>query len=436
MDQGLGQYAKAFEESKQRSWNGEASWLRQRRDESMKFFLEKGFPTTKDEAWRFTDVKTMRDAAMVFDHPPALLPPEQEEALQKTYGGSRVVFLNGRYCENLSAVPAEIEVSDLNKALRETPDIGQYCIGFGGRDRRNVFEALNTAFMGEGAFIRIPDGKVLTAPLRLLFFAVSQAETAIFQPRVIVVAGRQSQGMLLEHYKGFGSKRYFSNIVAEFFLEEGASLQHARIQEEAETAFHVAATGLSQKKGSRFSSWNVSTGASFMRNDFQVILTEEEGSCTLNGLSLSDREQLLDQHTFIDHQKPSGISRQFFKGLLAGKSHGVFSGKVCVRPGAFKTDAVQTNKNLLLSENAKVDTQPQLEIDADDVKCSHGAAVGQLQEDALFYFKSRGIGERDAGRMLARGFVQEVIETGGPNPFQKELEEAVARKLELQFCGR
>ena len=171
-----------------------------------------------------------------------------------------------------------------------------------------------------------------------------------------------------------------------------------------------------------------------MRNDCYVGLTKEETSCALNGLYLGDGEQHLDQHTFIDHRKPAGKSRQFFKGLMAGKSRGVFGGKVLVRQGAVQTDATQVNKNLLLSDEARVDTQPQLEIDTDDVKCSHGAAVGPLQEDAVFYLRSRGIGERDAGRILARGFVQEVIDAAEQDFFKRELEERVSQKLEAQFC--
>jgi Fe-S cluster assembly protein SufD len=242
--------------------------------------------------------------------------------------------------------------------------------------------------------------------------------------------GKKSKASIVETYGAGNGKSYFTNAVTEIVLEEASMLEHCKIQREHPEAFHIATTQVVQRRGSSFISFALSTGARLMRNDCRVALTAEGASCELNGLCLGDRDQLLDQQIFVDHQKPGGKSDQFFKGLWAGNSRGVFRGQVMVRQDAQRTDAYQTNKNLILSDTARVDTQPQLEILADDVKCSHGAAVGQLQEDALFYLRSRGIGEKEAGRMLAQGFAREVIERSSLSFMKEILSELVNEKLE------
>lgn len=428
----MNQYIKAFEDLKRGAASADVPWVRRLRGEAMASFIEKGFPTTRDEAWRYTDPTAIRDAAFIFETGAATLSQGQIEKLNRERVGNRIMFLNGRYVREVSSLPENVEVVDLRKALATNPEIEMHC-GAHADFKQNAFVALNTAFLGEGVLIRIPEGTVLEVPLRLVFVADPASEDSIFQPRVLILAGKRSGGTLVEHYCAANLKGYFTNIVSEIVLGEGASFRHCKIQNENANAFHIASTWVSQEKGSQFSSWALSTGSRLMRNDCHVGLAKEEASCVLSGLYLGDGDQHLDQHTFIDHRSPAGKSRQFFKGLMAGKSRGVFGGKVLVRQGAVQTDAMQTNKNLLLSDEARVDTQPQLEIDTDDVKCSHGAAVGQLQEDALFYLRARGIGERDAGRMLARGFAQEVIDTAGEGLFKKELEELVSRKLEAQF---
>lgn len=428
----MNQYIKAFENLKQRMAAADVPWVRRLRGEAMASFIEKGFPTTRDELWRYTDLKAIRETSFVFE--PETVPLSQSliEKIKNEHGGSRIVFLNGRYVREASSFPGNIEVVDLRKALATIPELEAHC-GAYADFKQNAFVALNTAFLGEGVLIRIPEGSVGEVPLRLVFIADPASDGAIFQPRVLILAGKRSEGTFMEHYSAVNSKSYFTNVVSEIVLKEGASFHHCKIQNENTKAFHMASTWVSQEKGSRFSSWALSTGSQLMRNDCHVGLTKEEASCALSGLCFGDGDQHLDQHTFIDHRKPAGKSRQFFKGLMAGKSRGVFGGKVLVRQGAIQTDATQTNKNLLLSDEARVDTQPQLEIDTDDVKCSHGAAVGQLQEDALFYLRARGIGERDAGRMLARGFAQEVIDAADGDLFKKELEAFVNQKLETQF---
>ena len=429
------QYLKAFDALKQKRWVADVPWVRRLREEAMASFVEKGFPTKREEAWRYTDLTTIRESSFVFEAEPALLPQSRIEELQKEHGANLIVFLNGRYVAEASLLSDNVEVVDLQKALEGMPELELHC-GSHVDYKQNAFVALNTAFLGDGVLIRIPEGQILKAPLRILFIADPLNEGEIFQPRVLILAGKRSEGTFVEHYGAVSNKSYFTNAVTEIILGEGVTIHHCKIQNEGKRAFHIGMTGVSQEKGSHFSSWALSSGSQLMRNDCHVELAKEEAACALNGLYLGDGDQHLDQQTFVDHRKPAGKSRQFFKGLMAGNSRGVFSGKVLVRQGAVQTDATQTNKNLLLSDGAKVDTQPQLEIDADDVKCSHGAAVGQLQEDAIFYLRARGIGERDAGRMLARGFVQEVIDAAGQDFFKKELEDLVSQKLESQFLQR
>jgi Fe-S cluster assembly protein SufD len=251
--------------------------------------------------------------------------------------------------------------------------------------------------------------------------------------RNLIVLENKSKAAIVENYRSVSGKHYLTNAVTEIVLEEGSALEHCKIQREHPEAFHIATTQVTQCRASSFVSFALSTGSRLMRNDSRVSLAEEGASCVLNGLYLGDKDQLLDHQTFVDHQKPDGKSDQFFKGLLAGNSRGVFRGQVLVRQDAQRTDAHQTNKNLLLSDTAKVDTQPQLEILADDVKCSHGAAIGQLQEDAVFYLRSRGIGEKEAGRILSQGFAREVIERSGLEYLKELLLELVNGKLNEQL---
>ena len=292
---------------------------------------------------------------------------------------------------------------------------------------------MNTGFFQNGLLIRIPENFTLKEPLHVVNLAQASRNGNSSQARNLIVLEKKSKAAIVETYRAVSGERYFTNVVTEIVLEEGSALEHCKIQREHPEAFHIATTQVTQHRSSSFVSFALSTGARLMRNDCRVSLVEEGASCVLNGLYLGDKDQLLDHQTFVDHQKADGKSDQFFKGLLAGNSWGVFRGQVLVRQDAQRTDAHQTNKNLLLSDTAKVDTQPQLEILADDVKCSHGAAIGQLQEDAVFYLRSRGISEKEAGRILSQGFAREVIERSGLEYLKEPLLELVNGKLNEQL---
>jgi Fe-S cluster assembly protein SufD len=276
--------------------------------------------------------------------------------------------------------------------------------------------------------VLIPRGVELTAPVHLLFISQSQNgdATASF-PRVIVIAEENSAATIVESYVGIGA--YFTNAVVEVVARAGARIQHYKVQRESNSAFHVANTIATAARSSRYETTNINLGGSLSRHDIAVTFAEEGGECAVDGLYMISAEQHSDTHSVIDHRQPHCTSRQLYKGVLDGKSHAVFNGKVFVRHGAQQTDAQQTNKNLLLSEEARVDTKPQLEIFADDVKCAHGAAVGQLSEDEVFYLESRGINPALARNILTYGFAEEVIERIKIDSIKKQLDEVVLNRL-------
>ena len=404
-------YMKAYE-SLRAGRKAEPAWLLRLRDEAMTVFSAKGFPTTRDDAWRYTDVTAIREGC--FDRDGSLSgEPSLRNKLNRPREG--------------------VQVLDIREALATVPELLEKHLGRYANSDVNSFTALNTAFFQHGSFVRISAGVTLDEPIEIVHSVAPDRKGFVFQPRTLIWVKNGGKAWVREIYESTGTQPYFTNAVTEIVLEEGARLEHCKIQQEGPEAFHVATTHVIQRRGSSFVLFALSTGARLMRNDCRVALTEEGASCELSGLYLGDKDQVLDQQTFVDHQKPDGKSDQFFKGLLAGNSRGVFRGHVMVRQDAQRTDAHQTNKNLLLSDTAKVDAQPQLEILADDVKCSHGAAVGQLQEDALFYLRSRGIGETEAGRMLAQGFAREVIEHSSLSFMKEKLLELVNEKLEKQF---
>ena len=426
------QYQKAFEEART-SRKDEPAWLFRLREEAMTSFVQRGFPTTKDDAWRYTDVTAIRGTIWNFHQAVPELFLETVEALKKKSGRNFLLMVNGKFLREYSSAEEGVEVMELGEAIASRSDLVEPHLGRYSVPGSDAFSSLNVGLFKQGLFIRIPENLTVKEPIHMVFFSHASKGGGTSQVRNLILAGGKSRAAIVETYVAGDGKSYFTNAVTEIVLEEGAHLEHCKIQRENSEAFHIAATQVVQRRGSSFVSFALSTGARLMRNDCRVMLTAELASCELNGLYLGDKDQVLDHQTFVDHQKPDGKSDQFFKGLLAGNSRGVFRGHVMVRQDAQRTDAHQTNKNLLLSDTAKVDTQPQLEILADDVKCGHGAAVGQLQEDAIFYLRSRGIDEKEAGRMLAQGFAREVIERSSLGFMKETLLELVSEKLSQQL---
>jgi len=432
MGKSIEQYQKAFERLRVTRKN-DPPWLLRLREDAMTSFVKKGFPTTKEDAWRYTDVTAIREAS--FD-PLGTIPElsqETVEALKQKRGRNFLLVVNGKFSREHSSVEEDIDVTDLGEAVISRSDLVEPHLGRCVTPANDAFSALSAGLFKQGLLICIPENLIVKEPIHMMFFAHAPKGGGLFQVRNLIMAGKKSKVAIVETYAAGNIKTYFTNAVTEIILEEDAKMEHCKIQQEHPGAFHIATTQVVQHRRSSFVSFALSTGARLMRNDCRVALAAEDTFCELNGLYLGDKDQVLDQQTFVDHQKPDGKSDQFFKGLLAGNSKGVFHGQVMVRQDAQRTDAHQANKNLLLSDTAKIDTQPQLEILADNVKCSHGAAIGQLQEEALFYLRSRGIDEEDAGRMLAQGFAREVIERSSLGFMKEILLELVNKKLSQQL---
>ena len=426
------QYLETFKKT-EKSRQGEPPWLRSLRAEAMATFTQRGFPTLQDAAWRYTDVAPIRETFIEPGIGAPELSPEQVGELKRKSGKNFLLIVNGKFMRGHSCVPSGVEVMDLGDAIVSRPELVEPYLGCSGASGSDAFSSLNTAFFRSGLWIHVPDDLTLKEPVHAVFLTDPLKRACVFYLRNLFVIGGGSKAVIIETYISRDGKNYFTNAVTEVVLEPGAILDHVKIQREDREAFHIASTYAVQHRASSFSSFALSMGGRLARNNCRVALAEESASCELNGLYLGDQDQLLDHQTFVDHLKPDGKSRQFFKGLMAGNSRGVFRGQVIVRQDAQRTDAHQTNKNLLLSDTARVDTQPQLEILADDVKCSHGAAVGQLQEDAIFYLRSRGIGEKDAGRILAQGFAREVIERSSLDFMKEPLLDLVNEKLNEQL---
>jgi len=425
-------YGVAFRELLAKS--KEPSWFTKQREEAFRQFERVGFPTVRHEDWKYTNVApivrgnfspVMRngDASSRESIAGNSLYPETDK--------SRLVFVNGILQRELSSLqlPDGVIVADLDEALlqpeyevllREQVSVGS---------EANGFTALNAALFSSGAFVLIRRGVKVATPIHLLFTSSAEnGRTPASFPRAIVIAEENSSATIIESYIG-SRNAYLTDTVVNVMVGNGARIEHYKIQTEGAAAFHVASTFATTGRDASYESTNINLGALLSRHDIAVIFEQEGGSCAVDGLYLIGGEQHSDTHSVIDHAPAHCTSRQLYKGVLDGKSHAVFNGKVFVRHGAQQTDAQQTNKNLLLSKEARVDTKPQLEIFADDVKCTHGAAVGQLNDDELFYLESRGINPGLARNILTYGFAEEVIEKIKIESIKRELNQAVMSSL-------
>jgi Fe-S cluster assembly protein SufD len=439
-----GAYAAHFRRLQERAGAATPSWLARLREGAFKSFEQLGFPTPRQEEWKYTNVAPIAKA----NFEPASARREDaplDEALLQSFTyeearASRLVFVNGFYRPELSstkALPEGVVATDLAAALGEEKyaETLRERLARAADFNENAFTALNTAFLEGGAFILVPAGAQVDVPLHLLF--LSDGETTS-SPRVLIVAERGSSATVIESYEAArdGGEAYFTNAVVEVYVEEGARLEHYKVQREGADTFHVATTRAALARASSFNLTTVTLGARLSRHDVQVTLDDEGAECWVDGLYLVGAAQHTDTHSVIDHRRPHCTSRQLYKGILDGRARAVFNGKVFVREGAQQTDAQQTNKNLLLSNEARVDTKPQLEIFADDVKCAHGATVGQLEEEELFYLASRGLGHELARNLLTYGFAEEVIEKIKIESIRAELDESVLNRLHSNLEAR
>ena len=413
----------------------EPEWLRSLRAAAMASFEESGFPTTRQEDWRHTSVAALartafRRAERADDGPAAedLAPL----LFGRAFDGHQIVFVDGRHAPALSSVRTAdgVQIRSLRVVLDGQPQLVEPWLDRQAGAPGRPFAALNAAFLDDGAFVSIPEGAILAEPVHVVFFSTGGRGTPVAShPRVLVRAGRASQATLIESYGGVAGRTYLTNAVSEVVLEDGAVLDHYRVQRESEAAFHVATLAVSQGRASRFTSHAVSLGAALSRTDIRQLFAGEGGECVLNGLFLGRDTQHTDTHTWVDHAHPHCVTRELYKGIVDDRARGVFVGRILVRPGAQKTDAMQTNKNLILSREALVDSLPQLEILADDVKCKHGSTTGQLDPLALFYLRSRGIGEGAARALLTYAFASDVVQRIGVEALRAGLTEHLQRWL-------
>jgi len=409
-------------------------WLADRRRQALSNFEALGFPTTRDEDWKYTNVQPIVKHAFrpVTETCVGLLPEDLDLFVCRSMNCHLLVFVNGRFAPQLSdagRLDEGIDVTSLGLALEAEPDSLQPYLAQFADAGANGFSALNTAFMGDGALVRLPANSRIPDPVHLLFVSTKSQDEVMSQPRNLIVAGENSQATVVESYVGIGDAAYFTNAMTEIRLDAGANLEHYKLQEESRKAYHVSSTQVSLQRNSRFLSHSVSIGGRLARNDINAVFEGEGGECSLNGLYLANGRQHVDNHTRIDHAVPRCTSREYYKGIINDHGRGVFNGFVYVHPDAQHTDAQQSNSNLLLSPDAEIDTKPQLEIYADDVKCSHGATVGQLDEDMLFYLRTRGIGEATARGFLTYGFAQDVIERMTIGPVRDRLEHVLVNLL-------
>jgi Fe-S cluster assembly protein SufD len=423
----------SFDRFSERLSEKDAPWLRRLRTAAMARFAEKGFPTTRDEAWRKTSVARIArtafrladatvsgsDALSAFDLP--------------GFSGPRIVFVNGHYSAELSALgPARsgLEVLSLRDVLARQPARLEPILTRVVGETGNVFADLSTAFIEDGALVFVAPGVVLDEAVHVLYLSLNPggAPTVSF-PRMVIVAGKGSEARIVESYGGPDGQVYLTNAVTEVAVEEGASVDHYKLQREGDRAFHVATLAVRQGRNSRFSDHAVTLGAALSRNDIGVLFGGEGGECTLDGLFLADGERHADTHTRVDHAVPHCTSRQLYKGIVDGAARGVFDGLILVRKDAQKTDSSQANKNLLLSRQALVDSTPRLEILADDVKCKHGSTTGQLDPQALFYLRSRGIAEAAARALLTYAFASDLVRRIRVEPLRKAVEAHLQSRL-------
>lgn len=413
------------------------AWLASLREAGMARFGECGFPTVRDEDWRFTNVAplarlpfrpVMKRAA------DGLTPETLAQFPLGALAATRLVFVNGHFAPPLSDLGAPSDglvISSLADVLARDPaTLEPHLAHYARAEEQSAFAALNAAFFQDGAFIQVPADHTVAQPVHLVYVTMATESGTTTHPRNLILAAAGSRLTVVESYVATAGTAYLTNAVTEIVAGEGAAVEHCKFQDESTAAFHISALHAKLGRGCNFISHSIATGARLCRNNLRTELAGEGLEAILNGLYLTKGDQLADHHMVVDHAQPRCASHEYFNGILDDKSKGVFHGRILVRPDAQKTDAKQTNKNLLLSDSATINTKPQLEIYADDVKCTHGATVGQLNEESIFYLRARGIGADMARRMLIHSFASEIIERIRHRPLREELDALIWHRLE------
>ena len=431
---GIDPLLERFETSIEPSAGRHPAWLYPLRKAALARFAEGGYPTTADEDWRFTNVTPVTKLPFR----PVLEPREDgaEMPADLAFGSLdtiRLVFVNGHYSSRLSrmkSLPAGVRIGSLADALASDAGMVERHLGRCSQGEGSAFAAINLAFFQDGAWLYMPRGTSLDRPVHLVFMTTAKEPGSMILPRNLVVAEAGSRLTLFETHIGAVDAKSVTNVVTECAVGEQAKVEHLKLQDERLHGYHFSSLHAELGRGCYYVAHSIALGARLSRNEIRTKLVGEGLECVLNGLYLTRGEQHADHHMIVEHAQPHCASHEYFNGILDDQSKGVFHGRILVRPIAQKTDAKQTNKNLLLSEQATIDTKPQLEIYADDVKCTHGATIGQMDDESVFYLRARGIGLATARRMLMHAFAGEIVDRVRCEPAREELDRLVWDRLE------
>jgi Fe-S cluster assembly protein SufD len=432
----LGTYLESFAEVQKRAAGRDLPWLRNLRESAFARFCEVGFPTTHDEDWRFTNVAAIAKTRFELARDAKLSRGELEQ-----FGvaglGCQLVFVNGRFSRELSSMgklQAGVSVTGLAEEISSNSSELQSHLGRHLNIQRDAFAALNTAFAEDGAYVHVRRGVVTKEPIYLLFVSTAADKPLMTHPRNLIVVENEAEATIVEDYVSIGETPALSNIATELFAGENAMVSHYMIEREHRQAFNISTLRIQQGRSANVSTHSVLLGGGLVRNNVHPVLAGEGGECLINGLFIGNGRQHLDNYMLVEHASPHCASRQFYNGILDDHAHGVFHGRIIVHKDAQKTDAKQTNRNLLLSDDSRIDTKPQLEIYADDVKCTHGATIGQIEENALFYLRSRGIDEISARKLLLLAFANECLDRMAPSVARDHVEKLIHAHL-LQIAN-
>ncbi len=430
--QSLESYAEGFARLEKEAVGRELPWLRDLRERGFARFSETGFPTLRDEDWRFTNLAPITQTPFRLVRNGHAAPSWNESGFTFAHASAafipgaacRLVFVDGRFVPNLSsldALPPGVTVASVAAELAKNSASIQAHLGRYLDIQRDPFCALSTAFIEDGAFVHVQKNAMAEAPIHLLFISASHDFPAVTHPRNLIVVEESAHATIVEEYVSSGGKA-LCNTATELVAGDNAVVSHYMIEREDAEAFNVSTLRIQQGRSANVASHSVLIGGALVRNNVHPVLSGEGGECLINGLFVGGDRQHLDNYMLVEHASPHCGSRQFYNGILSGHAHGVFHGRIIVHKDAQKTDAKQTNRNLLLSDTAQIDTKPQLEIYADDVKCTHGATIGQIEEDALFYLRSRGIDEASARRLLLMAFANECVDRMKEGPARAHVE--------------
>ncbi len=424
-------YPKGFSEFKKTATGKGIGWLDSIREKGFEKFSELGFPGPDNEDWRFTNVAPIARTAFGLDRNgrPQVTPDMINKFIFPGLKCSLLVFINSRYVQDLSSLsqqPNGVKIVNLAEAITNDEELLRKRLSAYADFDKEAFTALNAAFMEDGGFVYVPDNTILPEPVHLLYITTESDHPTITNPRNLLVLGKNSQADIVEHYVSLGDGVYFSNVVTELIIGENSTAGHYLIECESNKSFNVSTLRVQQDRNSNLRSHSVLLGGALVRNNVHPVLAGEGCDSLINGLFMPSNRQHMDNYMVVEHASPHCDSRQFYNGILDGRSRGVFHGRIIVHEDAQKTDAKQTNRNLLLSDNAQIDTKPQLEIYADDVKCTHGATIGQMDANAIFYLQSRGIPEDTAKEILLSAFTSGTLESIQIEPIRDYCEKLVA----------